>query len=139
MVSSDDEGLSQRYLQVVDSNKKIFMPQNRQAAISKCSPIWNKMKKKKKLKYLRLKFKLIPKKKYGKAGISWKRNRTFLMEKELKEKRLVNCFNTSDSYFSGYSDMDVVDFDDVESDNPEITHGSGTLVLDNIEPFWADP
>ena len=47
MVSSDDEGLSQRYLQVVDSNKKIFMPQNRQAAISKCSPIWNKMKKKK--------------------------------------------------------------------------------------------
>ena len=48
MVSSDDEGLSQRYLQVVDSNKKIFMPQNRQAAISKCSPIWKKMKKKKK-------------------------------------------------------------------------------------------
>ena len=35
--------------------------------------------------------------------------------------------------------MDVVDFDDVESDNPEITHGSGTPVLDNIEPFWADP
>ena len=83
MVSSDDEGLSQRYLQVVDSNKKIFMPQNKQAAISKCCPIWNKMKKKT-LKYLRLKFKLIPKKKYGKASISWKRNRTFLMEKELK-------------------------------------------------------
>ena len=70
MVSSDDEGLSQQYLQVVDSNKKIFMPQKRQAAISKCSPIWNKMKKKKKLKYLRLKFKHIPKKKKGKTGIS---------------------------------------------------------------------
>ena len=43
-----------------------------------------KKTKQKKLKYLRLKFKLIPKNKYGKAGISWKRNRTFLMEKELK-------------------------------------------------------
>ena len=55
MVSSDDEGLSQRYLQVVDSNKKIFMPQNRQAAISKCSPIWNKIKKRRKKKKKKIK------------------------------------------------------------------------------------
>ena len=31
-----------------------------------------------------------------------------------------------------------VDFDGVENDIPEITHGPGTPVLDNIGPVWTD-
>ena len=45
MGSSDGEGLSQLYLELVDAYKKRFMPQNGQVAVSKCSPIWKKMRK----------------------------------------------------------------------------------------------
>ena len=31
-----------------------------------------------------------------------------------------------------------VDFDGVENDVPEITHGPRTLILDNVEPVWTD-
>ena len=34
--------------------------------------------------------------------------------------------------------IDDVDFDGVENDIPEITHGLGTPVLDNIEPVWTN-
>ena len=37
MGSSDGEGLSQLYLELVDAYKKGFMPQNGQAAVLKCS------------------------------------------------------------------------------------------------------
>ena len=40
MEFSDDEGLLQLYLELVDANKKRFMPKNGQVAILKCSPIW---------------------------------------------------------------------------------------------------
>ena len=43
MGSSDGEGLSQLYLQLVDAYKKRFMSQNGQVAILKCCPIWKKM------------------------------------------------------------------------------------------------
>ena len=57
MVFSDDEGLSQLYLEFVDAYKKKFMPQNRQVAVLKCSPIWKKMRKSfKTLSVLKLKF-----------------------------------------------------------------------------------
>ena len=45
MGSSDGEGLSQLYLELVDAYKKRFMPQNGQVAVLKCSPIWKKMRK----------------------------------------------------------------------------------------------
>ena len=45
MGSSDSEGLSQLYLELVDGYKKRFMPQNGQAAVLKCSPICKKMRK----------------------------------------------------------------------------------------------
>ena len=53
------------------------------------------------------------------------------MEKELKQEKLVNVadyhFNTWDIYFSGYSGIDVVDFDEgFENDIPQIIHGPGT-------------
>ena len=58
--SSDGEGLSQLYLELVDAYKKRFMPQNGQTAVLKCSPIWKNMRKSfKKLSELKLKF--IPK------------------------------------------------------------------------------
>ena len=44
MGSSDGEGLSQ--LELVDAYKKIFILQNGQVAVLKCSPIWKKMRKK---------------------------------------------------------------------------------------------
>ena len=44
-MSSCDEGLPQLYLELLDAYKKKFMPQNGQAAILKCSPIWKKMRK----------------------------------------------------------------------------------------------
>ena len=45
MGSSDGEGLSQPYLELVDAYKKRFIPQNGQVAILKCSPIWKKIRK----------------------------------------------------------------------------------------------
>ena len=45
MGSSDGEGFSQLYLELVDAYKKRFMPRNGQAGLLKCSPIWMKMKK----------------------------------------------------------------------------------------------
>ena len=37
-----------------------------------------------------------------------------------------------------WHEIDDVDFDDVENDIPEITHGPGTPGLDNIQPVWMD-
>ena len=45
MGSSDGEGLSQLYLQLLDAYKKRFTPQNGQVTILKCSPIWKKVRK----------------------------------------------------------------------------------------------
>ena len=45
MGSSDGEGLSQLYLELVDAHKKRFMSQNGQVAVLKCFPIWKKMRK----------------------------------------------------------------------------------------------
>ena len=45
MGSSDYEGLSQLYLELVDAYKKRPMPQNGQVAVLKCSSIWTKMRK----------------------------------------------------------------------------------------------
>ena len=45
MGSSDGEGLSQLYLELVDAYKKRFMPQNGQTAVLKCSPMWKNMRK----------------------------------------------------------------------------------------------
>ena len=59
MGSSDVEGLSQLYLELVDAYKKIFIPQNGQIAVLKCSQIWKKMRKSFKTSELKLKF--IPK------------------------------------------------------------------------------
>ena len=57
MGSSDGEGLSQLYLELVDAYKKRFMPQNGQVTVLKCSPIWKKMRKEfKTLSELKLKF-----------------------------------------------------------------------------------
>ena len=42
---SDGEGLSELYLELVDAYRIRFMPQNGQAAVLKCSPIWKKMRK----------------------------------------------------------------------------------------------
>ena len=44
MGSSDGEGLSQLYLELVDGYKKRFMRQNGQVAVLKCSPIWKKIR-----------------------------------------------------------------------------------------------
>ena len=33
--------------------------------------------------------------------------------------------------------IDDVDFDSVDNDNPEITHGPKIRALDNIEPRWT--
>ena len=41
--SSDGEGLSQQYLQLVNAYKKRFMSQNGQVAVLKCCPLWKKM------------------------------------------------------------------------------------------------
>ena len=60
MGSSNSEGLSQLYLELVDAYKKRCMPQNGQVGVFKCSPIWKKMRKSfKALSELKLKF--IPK------------------------------------------------------------------------------
>ena len=56
MGSSDGEGLSQLYLELVDAYKKRFMPQNGQTAVLKCSPIWKKMRKSFKTSEFKLKF-----------------------------------------------------------------------------------
>ena len=62
--SSDGEGLSQLYLELVDAYKERFTPQSGQVAVLKYSPIWKKMRKSfKTLSGLNLKF--IPK--------AWKR------------------------------------------------------------------
>ena len=45
MGSSDGEGLSQLYLQLVNTYQKRFIPQNGQDAVLKFSPIWKKMRK----------------------------------------------------------------------------------------------
>ena len=45
MGSSDGEGLSQLYLELVDAYRKIFIPQNGQGAVLKCFRIWKKMRK----------------------------------------------------------------------------------------------
>ena len=60
MGSSDGEGFSRLYFQLVDAYKKRFIPQNGQVAVLKCSPMWKKMRKIfKTLSELKLKF--IPK------------------------------------------------------------------------------
>ena len=60
MGSSDGEGLSELYLQLVGTYKKRFMAQNGQVAAFQSSPIWKKMRKSfKTLSELKLKF--IPK------------------------------------------------------------------------------
>ena len=57
MGSSDGEGLSQLYLELVDACRKRFIPQNGQVAVLECSPIWKKMRKSFKiLSELKLKF-----------------------------------------------------------------------------------
>ena len=45
MGSSDGEGLSQLYLELVDASKKRFMSQNGQIIVLMCSPVWKKMRK----------------------------------------------------------------------------------------------
>ena len=62
--SSDGEGLSQLYLELVDAYNKRIMPQNGQVAVLKYSPIWKKMRKSFKT-LSELKLKLTPK--------AWKR------------------------------------------------------------------
>ena len=60
MGPADGEGLSQLYLELVDTYKKRFMPQNGQVAVLQCSPMRKKMRKSfKALSDLKLKF--IPK------------------------------------------------------------------------------
>ena len=57
MGSSDGEGLSQLYLELVFAYKKRFLPQIRQVVVWKCSSIWKKMRKTfKTLSELKLKF-----------------------------------------------------------------------------------
>ena len=57
MGSSDDEGLSQLYLELADASKKRFMPQKGQVVVLQCSPIWKKIRKSfKTLSELKLKF-----------------------------------------------------------------------------------
>ena len=73
MGSSDDEGLSQLYLELVDGYKERFMLQNGQVALLKCSPIWKKMRKSFKTSEFKLKF--IPE--------AWKRE-TILTKPPLK-------------------------------------------------------
>ena len=45
MGSSDGEGLSQLYLELVDAYKKRFISQSGQVAVLKCFPIWKKTRK----------------------------------------------------------------------------------------------
>ena len=45
MGSSDDEGLSPLYLELVDASKKRFMTQKGQVVVLQCSRIWKKMRK----------------------------------------------------------------------------------------------
>ena len=45
MGSSNGEGLSKLYLEVVDAYKIRFMSQNGQVIVLTCSPIWKKMRK----------------------------------------------------------------------------------------------
>ena len=45
MGSSDGEGLSQLYLELVDAYKERFMPQNGKVVVLKYSPVWKKMRK----------------------------------------------------------------------------------------------
>ena len=45
MGSSDGEGLSNLYLELVDAYKKWFIPQNGQVALLKSSSIWKKIRK----------------------------------------------------------------------------------------------
>ena len=40
MGSSEGEGLSQLYLELVDTYKKLLVPQIGQVAVLKCSTIW---------------------------------------------------------------------------------------------------
>ena len=60
----DDEGFSQLYLELVDACKKRFMRQNGQVAVSKCCPIWKKMRKN---------FKTLPEHKLKFIAKAWKR------------------------------------------------------------------
>ena len=84
---SDGEGLSRLYLEHVDAYKKRFMHQNGQAVLLKYSPIWKKMRKSFKA-LSELKVRVHSQEEAWKRGnygcINWKRNLTFLMEKELK-------------------------------------------------------
>ena len=45
MGSSDGEGLSELYLELVDASKKRFMSQNGQMVVLMCSRVWKKMRK----------------------------------------------------------------------------------------------
>ena len=84
---SDGEGLSRLYLEHVDAYKKRFMHQNGQFVLLKYSPIWKNMRKSFKT-LSELKVRVHSQEEAWKRGsygcISWKRNPTFLMEKELK-------------------------------------------------------
>ena len=84
---SDGEGLSRLYLEHVDAYKKRFMHQNGQVVLLKYSPIWKKMRKSFKT-LSELKVRVHSQEEAWKRGnygcISWKRNLTSLMEKELK-------------------------------------------------------
>ena len=110
MGSSDGEGLSHLYLELVDAYKKISMPQNARVAVLKCFPIWKKMRKSfKKLSELTLKF--IPK--------AWKReamaHKTPLKDISLKIEiltRLLIFFENLTIWFSclkTWVDMSRVD------------------------------
>ena len=87
MESSEGEGLSQLYLELFDTYKKRFIPQNGQVAALKCCPIWKKMRKSFKT-LSELKAQVHSPQKSLETGsyscISWKRNLTFFIEKELK-------------------------------------------------------
>ena len=68
MGSSDGEGLSQLYLELVDAYKKRLISQSGQVAVLKCFPIWKKTRKSFKT-LSELKLKLIPKKEFGKGKL----------------------------------------------------------------------
>ena len=89
MGSSDGEGLSQQYLELVDAYKKRFMPQNGRVVVLKCSTIWKKMRKSFKT-LSELKLKCIPK--------AWKREA--MAHKNPCALRLVETFWLVETFIS---------------------------------------
>ena len=110
MGSSNAEGLSQLYLELVDAYTKRFIPYNEQVAVLKCSPIWKKMRRSfKKLSELKSSSSF-PKRSLDTGSyhyISWKRNPTLLMKKssnrEVWSTVVDSYFNTWDNYLDIYS------------------------------------